>query len=191
MSAIVQAAIRQSLTEYLPTKIGTTQIDTVGSRLMMLVIQKQEDPEERRYQVVKRTESTAIENIVGPKTAKGPARSLWQFEQGGGIKGVLHHKITGPLIDGICDRFEISNSTVSCWQAVEENDVLAACFARLLLWTDALKMPGISDAEGAFQLYLRTWRPGAYTRGDASQRQALQVKFLKNHAAARLEMNIQ
>lgn len=186
MSAIVQAAIRQALTEYLPTRM-----DTVPSRLMMLTIQKHEDPEERRYQLVKRTEATALENIVGPKTAKGPARSLWQMEQGGGVKGVLHHNSTGRLIDDICERFEVSNSSVSCWQAIEENDVLAACFARLLLWTDALKMPAISDAEGAFQLYLRTWRPGAYTRGDASQRQALQVKFLKNHAAARLEMNIQ
>lgn len=186
MSAIVLGAIRQALTEYLPQRM-----DTVGARLMMLTIQKQEDPEERRYQLVKRTEATALDNIVGPKSAKGPARGLWQFEQGGGVKGVLHHNSTGQYIDDICERLEISNSTVSCWQAIEENDVLAACFARLLLWADPGKLPSISDADGAFQLYLRTWRPGAYTRGDSLQRNALMIKFLKNHAAARLEMNVQ
>lgn len=186
MSAIVTAAIRTALTEHLPTRM-----DTVSARLMMLAIQKQEDPEERRYQLVKRTEATAPDNFVGPKTAKGPARGLWQFEQGGGIKGVLHHNSTGKYIDDICDRFGVTNSSVSCWQAVEENDVLAACFARLLLWSDPGKLPGINDADGAFSLYLRTWRPGAYTRGDSIQRNALMIKFLKNHAAARLEMNIQ
>ena len=187
MSAIVLGAIRQALTEYLPQRM-----DTVGARLMMLTIQKQEDPEERRYQLVKRTEATALENIVGPKTAKGPARGLWQFEQGGGIKGVLQHNKTGNWIDDVCDRFGVTNSSVSCWKAIEENDVLAACFARLLLWSDPkLSLPGIMDAKGALALYLRTWRPGAWTRGNDEQRNALEVKFLKNHAAARLELNIQ
>lgn len=186
MSAIVLGAIRQALTEYLPQRM-----DAVGARLMMLTIQKHEDPEERRYQLVKRTEATALENIVGPKTAKGPARSLWQMEQGGGVKGVLHHNSTGALIDDICDRFEVSNSTVSCWKAIEENDVLAACFARLLLWSDPKEMPTVSDADGAFDLYLRTWRPGAFTRGTDAQQAALEQKFLRNHAAARLELNIQ
>lgn len=186
MSAIVLGAIRQALTEYLPARM-----DTVGARLMMLTIQKQEDPEERRYQVVRRTESTAPVNIVGERTAKGPARGLWQFEQGGGIKGVLIHNSTGALIDDICDRFEVSRSTVACWRAIELNDVLAACFARLLLWSDPRKLPGINDADGAFRLYIDTWRPGAYTRGDSLQRNALMIKFLKNHATARLEMNIQ
>lgn len=186
MSAIVLDAIRQALTEYLPARM-----DTVSARLMMLTIQKQEDPEERRYQLVKRTEATAPENVVGPRSAKGPARSLWQMEQGGGVKGVLTHTSTDDYSLDICQRFGVPPTPYACWLGIEESDVLAACFARLLLWSDALSLPKISDADGAFALYLRTWRPGAYARGDASQRQALEVKFLKNHAVARLEMNIQ
>ena len=186
MSAIVVNAIRTALTEYLPDRM-----DTPAARLMMLAIQKQEDPEERRYQVVKRTFDTTIENIVGPKTAKGPARSLWQMEQGGGVKGVLHHPTTGRYLHDICQRFDVDPIPQACWLAIEDNDVLAACFARLLLWSDALKLPSINDAQGAFALYLRTWRPGAYTRGNSDQQDALRTKFLKNHAAARLELNIQ
>lgn len=186
MSAIVLTAIRTALTEYLPPRM-----DTVGARLLMLTIQKQEDPEERRYQVVRRTESTAPVNIVGDRTAKGPARGLWQFEQGGGVKGVLTHNSTGALIDGICDRFDVPRSTVSCWQAIESNDVLAACFARLLLWTDSKPLPAVGDAAGAFDCYLRTWRPGAFTRGTDAQQQALEQKFLRNYETARKELNIQ
>ena len=42
----------------------------------------------------------------------------------------------------------------------EWDDVLAAAFARLLLFTDPAKLPKLGDADGAWQLYLRTWRPG-------------------------------
>ena len=186
MSAIVVNAIRTALTEYLPDRM-----DTPSARLMMLAIQKQEDPEERRYQVVKRTFDTTIENIVGPKTAKGPARSLWQMERGGGVKGVLHHPATSRYIYAACEHFDVIPDQLTCWEAIEDNDVLAACFARLLLWSDSKPLPKITDAEGAFDLYLRTWRPGAYTRGDQSQKDALRNKFMRNHAAARLELNIQ
>lgn len=186
MSAIVQAAIRTALTEHLPSRM-----DTVGARLMMLAIQKQEDPEERRYQVVKRTEATKPDNIVGERTAKGPARSLWQMEQGGGVKGVLHHDATANYIADICIQLDVTPAVVTCWHAIEQNDVLAACFARLLLWSDPRKMPSIHDADGAFDLYLRTWRPGAFTRGTDAKQAALEQKFLRNHAAARKELNIQ
>lgn len=186
MSAIVQAAIRTALTEYLPNRM-----DTPAARLMMLAIQKQEDPEERRYQVVRRTEATAAENIVGERTAKGPARSLWQMEQSGGVKGVLHHDSTSAYISDICIQLDVTPVAIACWHAIEQNDVLAACFARLLLWSDPKKMPAVNDPEGAFDLYLRTWRPGAFTRGTDEQQAALEQKFLRNHATARKELNIQ
>lgn len=186
MSAIVLAAIRTALTDFLPSRM-----DTPAARLMMLAIQKHEDPEERRYQVVKRTDATKPDNIVGQRTAKGPARSLWQMEQGGGVKGVLHHHSTSDYITDICLRMEITPVAITCWQAIEDNDVLAACFARLLLWSDPHKMPYVGDAAGAFDLYLRTWRPGAFTNGTDAQQAALEQKFLRNYAAARKELNIQ
>lgn len=186
MSAIVLDAIRTALTDMLQARM-----DTVSARLMMLAIQKQEDPEERRYQVVRRTAATRPENIVGQKTAKGPARSLWQMEQGGGVMGVLNHPSTRHYIVDICEYFGVSPKPNACWLAIEENDVLAACFARLLLWSDPKPLPGIHDAAGAFDLYLRTWRPGAYTNGTDAQQAALEQKFLRNHAAAVAELNIQ
>lgn len=186
MSSIVTAAIRTALTNHLPDRM-----DTVSARLIMLAIQKHEDPEERRYQVVKRTEATRPENIVGERTAKGPARSLWQMEQGGGVKGVLNHYSTSDYITDICLRMEITPAAITCWHAIEENDVLAACFARLLLWSDPHKMPAVGDAAGAFDLYLRTWRPGAFTRGTDAQQAALEQKFLRNYESARKELNIQ
>lgn len=186
MSAIVQAAIRAALTEHLPSRM-----DTVSARLIMLAIQKQEDPEERRYQVVKRTEATKPENIVGERTAKGPARSLWQMELGGGVRGVFNHPSTSAYISDICGQLHVDANIPACWQTIEHNDVLAACFARLLLWSDPKAIPKVNDAEGAFDLYLRTWRPGAFTRGTDAQQAALEQKFLRNHAAARKELNIQ
>lgn len=186
MSVIVLAAIRTALTELLPSRM-----DTPAARLQMLAIQKHEDPEERRYQVVRRTAGTLPENIVGERTAKGPARGLWQFEAGGGIKGVLSHKMTADHARVICCNFSVPPSVDNCWRAVEENDVLAACFARLLLWSDPKPLPPVGDGEGAFDLYLRTWRPGAFTNGTDAQQQALEQKFLRNYAAARKELNIQ
>lgn len=185
MSTIVRMAIREALTVMLPV-----QMNTQAAILMMLAIQKREDPEQRRYQVVRRTDGTLPENVIGPKTAKGPARSLWQFEAGGGVKGVLTHKSTSTHIRLICEHFNVPATPLACWEAIEHSDVLAACFARLLLWSDPLPLPKISEPEQAFQLYLRTWRPGAYTRGDAAKKDELRTKFLKNHAAAREEMGV-
>lgn len=186
MSNTVRMAINEALTEFLPVRMNT-QV----ARLMMLAIQKQEDPEERRYQVVRRVGGTLPENVVGPNTAKGPARGLWQFEAGGGISGVLKHPSTEEHIRVICEHFNVPPTPKACWEAVEHNDILAACFARLLLWSDPLPLPKVSDAEGAFELYLRTWRPGAYTRGNADKRAQLKTDFLKRHGTARFEMGIQ
>jgi hypothetical protein len=45
--------------------------------------------------------------------------------------------------------------------AIEHNDILAACFARLLLWTDPRLLPqGPERAVDGWAQYLATWRPG-------------------------------
>jgi hypothetical protein len=46
------------------------------------------------------------------------------------------------------------------YNSLAHDDVLAAAFARLLLWTDPQRLPSLGDADGAWALYLRTWRPG-------------------------------
>jgi hypothetical protein len=44
------------------------------------------------------------------------------------------------------------------YEMLPYDDQLAAVFARLLLWTDAAKLP-IEQTAG-WDCYLRTWRPG-------------------------------
>ena len=116
---------------------------------------------------------------------RGPARGLWQFERGGGVLGVLQHPQSRVHAQRVCDARGVEPDSRSVWERMETDDALACAFARLLIWTDQLVLPAATDAEGAWRLYLRTWRPGAYERGSESQRQELRAKFAKNHAAAR------
>lgn len=73
--------------------------------------------------------------------------------------------------------------------ALEVDDVLAAGFARLLLWTDPHRLPAVGDVEGAWQLYLRTWRPGAYTRGAPTKRAELRQKWAGYYTQALPEVS--
>lgn len=90
----------------------------------------------------------------------GPARGLWQFERGGGVKGVLEHPASATLARDICIAMDVEPVPRPVWTALETNDVLAGVFARLLLWTDAKPLPAIGDEQGAWAYYIRNWRPG-------------------------------
>lgn len=117
----------------------------------------------------------------------GPARSLWQAEQGGGmVAGLLgfHNQDVQDLARGLCAVRGVPAQPRAVWEAIEHDDVLAAGLARLLLFTDPARLPGLGDEEGAWQLYLRTWRPGAFTRGSAAKRAELRQKWAKNYAQA-------
>lgn len=117
----------------------------------------------------------------------GPARSLWQAEQGGGmVAGLLgfHNQDVQDLARGLCAVRGVPAQPRAVWEAIEHDDVLAAGLARLLLFTDPARLPGLGDEEGAWQLYLRTWRPGAFTRGTAAKRAELRQKWARNYAQA-------
>lgn len=117
----------------------------------------------------------------------GPARSMWQAEQGGGmVAGLLgfHNQDVQDLARGLCAVRGVPAQPRAVWEAIEHDDVLAAGLARLLLYTDPARLPGLGDEEGAWQLYLRTWRPGAFTRGTAAKRAELRQKWAKNYALA-------
>jgi hypothetical protein len=97
--------------------------------------------------------------------------NLWQFEKGGGIKGVLLHKRTGPLMNSFCAEIGIPNSATApkgeyaadltaAWTETKFNDFLACAFARLLLFTDHRALPHHDDSLGGWDCYLRNWRPG-------------------------------
>lgn len=99
-------------------------------------------------------------NRPGAAIKKGPARGLWQFERGGGVRGVMTHPASLYHARRICELRDVPFEEAAIWEALEFDDVLAAAFARLLLWTDSRPLPAIGDVEGMWAYYLRNWRPG-------------------------------
>lgn len=90
----------------------------------------------------------------------GPARSFWQFEQGGGVKGVLNHVATQAKARALCSAREVEATPAAVYNRLEHDDVLGAGFARLLLLSDPRPLPALGKAEEAWAYYLRNWRPG-------------------------------
>lgn len=88
----------------------------------------------------------------------GPARGFWQFEQGGGVRGVLFHTASRDYATSLCQDRNVWPNARGVYLGLAKDDVLAAGFARLLLWTDPKPLP--TNADDAWKLYLRTWRPG-------------------------------
>lgn len=91
---------------------------------------------------------------------KRPARGYWQFEAGGGVKGVLHHPASRDLARKLCISRGVNCACQdAAWAALEHDAILAAGFARLLLWTDKQTIP--TTSAGAWVCYAaRLWLPG-------------------------------
>ncbi|QMV65198.1 hypothetical protein VUJ49_09135 [Pseudomonas berkeleyensis] len=90
----------------------------------------------------------------------GPARGFWQFEKGGGVRGVLRHTATAGHARVLCEARGVPATEDAVYAALEHDDVLAAGFARLLLWSDPRPLPALGEVAAAWDLYIRTWRPG-------------------------------
>jgi len=114
----------------------------------------------------------------------GPAHGLLQFERGGGVRGVMNHPASKDHAARICVERGVEPTVAAAFDAIEFDDVLAMAFGRLLLWTDPKPLPAEQDVEGAWLLYLRTWRPGAHARGSQQQRANLRAKWGRHYAAA-------
>lgn len=153
------------------------QMDSPRARVIMLAIAGQEADFHHRYQVL---------NTPG---AKGPARGLWQFERGGGTAGVLRHDASASYARRVAEQRIGSVAVDEVWRTLEYDDVLAGAFARLLLWTDPSALPAVGDVDGAWALYLRCWRPGAWTRGTPAQRERLRAKWGGYYARALAEVS--
>ncbi|MCW5737796.1 MAG: hypothetical protein KIS73_26990 [Enhydrobacter sp.] len=89
----------------------------------------------------------------------GPARGFWQFEFGGGIDDVF--RVTPRQLGTVCASLDIPYDRTVVFEAMAWNDTLACAMARLLLWMQPPALPAIGDKEGAWQYYLKAWRPGA------------------------------
>lgn len=88
----------------------------------------------------------------------GPARGWFQFEPIG-VAGVQQHHATRDLAAGIDILTRYQPSEV--YPAIQHNDVLAAAYARLLLWQWPGPLPGGRlDVDEGWTQYLKLWRPG-------------------------------
>lgn len=159
MGKVALGAIRDAA-QLLPPKL-----DSAKARVMLAAIGLQESRFEHRRQLV-----------GSPPRPVGPAKSYWQGEQGGGmVQGVRVHKATRDMAAEVYRARGVQADNLAIWNAIEYDDVLAAALARLLLYSDPYALPEVGDAEGAWKLYLRTWRPGKPHRGtwDALYAQAV------------------
>jgi hypothetical protein len=89
----------------------------------------------------------------------GPARSYWQFEFTG-CSGVLTHHASRDHAERLCQQLDVYPRAGVVHAALEYQDVLAAAFARLLLWTLPTSLPKREQADTAWQQYQSAWRPG-------------------------------
>lgn len=136
LSEIDKAAINPALA-LLPANM-----DSPAARVMLLAIGLQESRFVHRRQI------------------GGPARGFWQFEKGGGVRGVLMHASTREQAQLVCKARGVPATADAVYEALDKDDVLAAAFARLLLWSDPKALPPIDAEAAAWSLYQRTWRPG-------------------------------
>lgn len=92
----------------------------------------------------------------------GPARGLWQFERGGGVKGVLKHGASADHARRLCEARGVEPTAEAVYHQLEHDDILACGFARLLLWTDPDPLPKVrlQNTEDAWLTYIENWRPG-------------------------------
>jgi hypothetical protein len=165
---VVRAAVHSALKE-LPAAMGSK--DAIA---YLYASTLQEDPNQARRQIIKKN---------GRLVPEGPAAGLWQFEQGGGCVGVLNHRASRAHAARLCESRGIAAIPGALWAALPHDDVLAAACARLLLWTDHAKLPAYTDAgaeQACWEIYLRTWRPGAYHNGSPSAQAELRAKWSRN-----------
>ena len=160
--------------KYLPPSMSNNLPQVL---VAMLAIGLQESRFIHRYQVL---------NTPG---VKGPARGFWQFESGGGVRGVMTHAATKPHLQKACRDLKVPFDRQTIWQALENNDDLAVVCARLLLYSDPKALPPLRDVEGMWQYYLRNWRPGAYFNGSATAQKSLRSKWGTNYSTALKEVN--
>lgn len=161
-------------------KLLPKAMDSREARVQLIATSLQESKLEHRWQVV---------NPKHPER-KGPARGFLQFElgskaKGGGVWGVFTHPASRYWLSVLCTARCVDFNPRAIWLAIEQDDVLAFGLGRLLLFTYPRRLPEVGDEQGGFDLYaLRTWRPGAWTRGTPAQRTALRTKWADNYASA-------
>lgn len=115
------------------------------------------------------TESRYTDRVQG-----GPipaAHGLFQFEERGGVAGVLGSHATRGAALSLCASANVEPNSHAVWTrlALPQGDNLSVGFARLLLWSDPRPLPVVNDQAGWWDYYIRNWRPGKPDRGRFEQ----------------------
>jgi hypothetical protein len=142
LDQIMAAGITPALA-WLPPKMTSPE-----ALVQLLATGLQESRFEHRYQV------------LNDPSQKGPARSFWQMERNGGVVGVMTHPASKSYAFDACAWRGVPFEKLAVWQAIENDDVLAAVWARLLYWTTPGALPRVTQTDAAWALYVSTWRPG-------------------------------
>lgn len=101
-------------------------------------------------------------NEGGELVPKGPAMGFWQFERLGGVVEVITSPKTKRHALAICKDRGLKPTTTAIWWALSRDDVLAASFARLLLYIHKDPLPSLQATEDStWDYYTKMWRPGA------------------------------
>lgn len=142
LDAILHRAVNPAL-QLLPAKM-----DSDAARVMLLAAGLQESHFQWRFQK------------TSDPYRHGPAKGFWQGERGG-VFCVMTNKATRADAEAVCKARGVPFDQVLIHERFEHDDVLAAAFARLILWADPKPLPAVdADHETAWLCYLRCWRPG-------------------------------
>jgi hypothetical protein len=128
------------------------KLDSIPARAMLIAIALQESGLKARVQVLDAGKDWW-------ESRPGPAHSFWQFEAGG-VSAVLGNNRTRQIVDPVLAQMAYPRMVTTVHDAVTHNDVLAAVFARALLYSAPWALPAQNAPEEGWRQYLWAWRPG-------------------------------
>lgn len=120
-------------------------MDTVNARAMLVATALQESG--LRHRTQQDGDDDPYDLAVG----------WWQFERIG-VTGVQDHHATCEYAAGVNQ--VLGYPAKHAHHAVAHNDVLAAAYARLLLWRLPYALPERAETREAWDQYIAAWRPG-------------------------------
>jgi len=97
--------------------------------------------------------------------AGGPARGFHQFERNG-IRALLKNPDTQAHLRRVAQTLTVLPNVPAIHRAVEFQDVLGCCCARLLLWALPYRLPLRDQEDEAWNQYRTAWQPGKPRRAD-------------------------
>ncbi|MDR3012719.1 MAG: M15 family metallopeptidase [Chitinispirillales bacterium] len=115
---------------------------------------------------------------------KGEGRGLWQMRVDD-VNRVLVGGSTRARAETAANGYAGSVNPHAVWATLEYDDILAAIFARLMLWPDpaALPEPTGANERGAWDYYVRCWRPAPPRQQDWTANWRAAVEAVGGQAA--------